>query len=326
MKDNVFYVYVYLDPRKPGLYEYGDHLQEFVSAEEYNYKKYKFDYEPFYIGKGRDRQIDSHLFEARRNRPTKDPNTFKISVIKNILSSGKEPIRIKIVENLEESIAFQKEKELISLIGRRTFNTGPLTNLTEGGDGGPSGKDLSRIKKGQIPWNKGKIGIYSKETLELMSKPKTEEAKQKMRVPHPTIQGENHPKYWLGKAFSAEARKNMRIAQNDPQTRKKKKELAENQWKNMTDEEKTELSRKISESLKGRKQKPRSNEHCRNISEAKKGKSRRGKSIIISGQIFQSITEASKFLDISDGVIRNRIKSNYPNYSLIENKISEVLP
>jgi len=43
---NRFYVYVYLDPRKPGNYTYGD---------------YHFDYEPFYVGKGCDDRLNDHL-------------------------------------------------------------------------------------------------------------------------------------------------------------------------------------------------------------------------------------------------------------------------
>ena len=38
MNDNKFYVYVYLDPRKPGSFKFGE---------------YEFDYEPFYVGKGK---------------------------------------------------------------------------------------------------------------------------------------------------------------------------------------------------------------------------------------------------------------------------------
>jgi hypothetical protein len=43
---NDFYVYVYCDPRKPG---------------DYIYEKYKFLYEPFYVGKGRKRRWLEHL-------------------------------------------------------------------------------------------------------------------------------------------------------------------------------------------------------------------------------------------------------------------------
>jgi hypothetical protein len=38
-------------------------------------------------------------------------------------------------------------------------------------------------EKGQVPWNKGLVGVYSEETLEKMRKPKSEEAKQNMRKP-----------------------------------------------------------------------------------------------------------------------------------------------
>jgi hypothetical protein len=49
MRLDNFYIYIYLDPRKPGKYVYG---------------MYVFDYEPFYVGKGKDKQYISHLREA----------------------------------------------------------------------------------------------------------------------------------------------------------------------------------------------------------------------------------------------------------------------
>jgi len=48
LEDRRSYIYVYLDPCKPGNYKYG---------------KYKFDYEPFYVGKGRNNRWMVHIKE-----------------------------------------------------------------------------------------------------------------------------------------------------------------------------------------------------------------------------------------------------------------------
>ena len=56
-------------------------------------------------------------------------------------------------------------------------------NIKTGGNGGifseAARKNLSKIRKGRIPWNKGKRGIYSDETLHKMGANK--------------LRGENHP-------------------------------------------------------------------------------------------------------------------------------------
>ena len=187
--ENCFYTYIYLDPRKSGFYNYGN---------------YVFECEPFYVGKGKNEQSKFHLKEAKYDVSNKwIYNLYKTNKIKKILQENLEPIILKVKENLSEQEAFELEIWLIWAIGRFNLKLGPLTNLTDGGEGvsghpGPwKGKHLSKnhckklsdakkgkpsnwkgkvasletvnklqkSHKGQIPWNKGKTGVYSKESL-----------------------------------------------------------------------------------------------------------------------------------------------------------------
>jgi len=108
-----FYVYIYLDPRKSGIFSYED---------------LNFDYEPFYVGKGKGKRIETSLNDFRGNN-------YKKNKIKKILGSGLKPIKLKIYENLTESESFDKETETILKIGR-SYENGPLTNIQKGGTGG----------------------------------------------------------------------------------------------------------------------------------------------------------------------------------------------
>jgi len=115
----MYYVYLYLDPRKKGSYSYGD---------------FHFEYEPFYVGKGiRDRYL-SHLRIARGTR--KGKNNKIISKIKSIINDGSEPIIFKFLENLNKDEYNTQEIYLIKSIGKCCDNSGPLLNITDGGDGG----------------------------------------------------------------------------------------------------------------------------------------------------------------------------------------------
>jgi len=107
---NNFYIYIYLDPRKPGKYEYGD---------------YCFLYEPFYIGKGKGRRLNdnSHRSVYFKN---------KINKIRNC---GLEPNVIKLFENITEEKSFILESDLINLVGRKDLDKGSLINFTDGGEG-----------------------------------------------------------------------------------------------------------------------------------------------------------------------------------------------
>lgn len=85
--ENKFYVYAYLDPRKPGEYIYGN---------------YSFDYEPFYIGKGCGSRMSRHLWETEKN----NSNNYKTNIIHKIKKLNLLPIIIIYKDNLtnEESI------------------------------------------------------------------------------------------------------------------------------------------------------------------------------------------------------------------------------
>ena len=115
--ESKYYVYVYLDPRKKGEFTYGD---------------YKFEYEPFYVGKGCYKRCLEHI---NPNRMKCDNNTYKNRKINKIINIGLKPIILKISENIFEVDAFELEKKLILVIGRNDLKNGPLTNLTNGGDG-----------------------------------------------------------------------------------------------------------------------------------------------------------------------------------------------
>ena len=71
-----YYIYIYLDNTRPGEYVYDD---------------LKFDYEPFYIGKGTNNRIITSLY---------DKQTFKSNKIESIKNKGGYVIRYKLYENL----------------------------------------------------------------------------------------------------------------------------------------------------------------------------------------------------------------------------------
>ena len=78
-----------------------------------------------------------------------------------------------IFETSDKTLAENKEKEYISLYNSTNPKFG--YNIDKGGlhsdkMSQKTKNKLSKVKKGIIPWNKGKTGIYSKEVLEKISK------------------------------------------------------------------------------------------------------------------------------------------------------------
>lgn len=112
-----FYVYVYMDPRKNGKYFYEGLNVCFL-------------YEPFYVGKGKNKRCYQHLMESSYNK-----KTFMSNKIKSFLKNNIKPIIIKLYDNMLESDAYDKESFLIEKIGKLSSDEGPLVNLSEGGAG-----------------------------------------------------------------------------------------------------------------------------------------------------------------------------------------------
>lgn len=196
--ENRFYVYVYLDPRKPGKYVYGE---------------YSFDYEPFYVGKGKGKRIYAHLKESVINKNT---NKYKINKIKKILKeTSKNPIILKIRENLSENDAFVLETYFIEIIGRIDLKKGPLTNLTNGGDG-PSNQIVSDETKEKLRIiNTGKK--LSNETKNKMSK-----ARSNGNIWNFGKKGKESPIYGIKRSEETKTKmRNVKIKEKNPNYGKK---------------------------------------------------------------------------------------------------------
>jgi hypothetical protein len=158
-----YYLYSYLDPRKPGRYIYPELDTSFL-------------YEPIYIGKGSGNRLYDHIKLIDKRNP------IKLNKIKKIKSEGLEPIVYILKKSNSEKEIFKYENLFITSIGRYDIKTGPLCNVTNGGEGSSGYKFSSEqrlrqsilrkgkpspkkgIKTGKSSWIKGKS--HNPETLE----------------------------------------------------------------------------------------------------------------------------------------------------------------
>lgn len=137
----IYYVYCYLDTRKPGNFIYGD---------------FTFNYEPFYIGKGKENRYKVHLKECYNKNVF-----FKRKINKIIKYTGDIPKIVKIEENLKEFEAYELEKRLIALIGRSDLKQGPLVNMTSGGEGLTNCSEITKNKL-RVPFSEERCKNISK--------------------------------------------------------------------------------------------------------------------------------------------------------------------
>lgn len=92
------------------------------------------------------------------NQKKKSYKSHKCSTIRKILDTGNEPI-IKVTgARISDYMACAFEIDLIAGIGRRNQNLGPLTNLTDGGDGisGAIRSEATKRKQSQSMLGKNK--------------------------------------------------------------------------------------------------------------------------------------------------------------------------
>jgi len=157
-----YFVYAFLDPRKPGTFSFDD---------------LKFDYEPFYIGKGKQNRMERHKYDKT--------SSFKRNIINKIAEAGLEPIKVKLFENLNEAKAFELERKTIERIGRRNIGMGSLANMTDGGEGMsgwiPDEKELERRKN--FVFTEEHRQKISKTSIGRMARiPQTEKSKEILRT------------------------------------------------------------------------------------------------------------------------------------------------
>jgi len=164
MKSKNFYVYIYLDPTKPGKYNYSLDLC--------------FLYEPFYVGKGKNKRLYDHLNEAKNSKK----NNHKLNKIRKILKENQSPIIIKYITESSNTETLSIEKFLIEKIGRIDLKTGPLVNLNDGGFGTNISKSIKeKLRERQIerfkdPKEREKNKLKQ---IEVQNKPEVIERKRK---------------------------------------------------------------------------------------------------------------------------------------------------
>ena len=201
-----FYVYVYLDPTKPG---------------DYNYGKYHFDYNPFYVGKGSNGRFKDHLKDVCQENNKNEHFINTIKKIKRVCNTI--PIIVKYQEMLLEQDSFDLEIKMIATIGRYDLKRGPLCNLTDGGEGSSGYKHTEETKRKISESEKGKIfSVKVRRKISITKKSQnikmSDETKEKIRKARTgmkltEVAKEKVRQANIGKKATSEARRNMSKAQ-----------------------------------------------------------------------------------------------------------------
>ena len=214
---------------------------------------------------------------------------------------------IIIHENLSWEEVCVLEIKYIKQIGQRSKNTGPLVNLTAGGDG----------FIGLTPWNKG----LTRETSEKVDKvAKLKEGKhlsiETKRKKSLALKGRKHTEEHIAKQVEGQRKRYKKS------TAEEKYKIAKKVWetrcKNGTNQQTEEMKERIRKTLTGRKS---SEETKKKISLALKGKKRACKTIQRDKEIFQLLsTKTVAELAIIYDLHITRIRQIYKQYNKKSNE------
>lgn len=112
----MFYVYVMLDQRKIG---------------RWNYKNIEFEYQPFYVGVGSKYRMTAHFTPYNLQK-----NSLKNNIIKSIYKDLNEyPVYYKIYTGITREMACEIEVDVIKHFGKIINGNGILSNVVDGGEG-----------------------------------------------------------------------------------------------------------------------------------------------------------------------------------------------
>ena len=135
------YVYLYLDNRKLGKWEFRD---------------WTFLYQPFYVGRGLDDRINAHTKPSELSKPFRKSRI--INKIRRVL--GEEVIRFKLYEDLSYQESAFLEKDIIAFFGREK-NGGILVNLSKDEWDRPAKERTSKTSNSRALPTSKRVNQYS---------------------------------------------------------------------------------------------------------------------------------------------------------------------